>query len=113
MNCEILAGIIGALLALLFVLYTRNKVRSPKKHFRNDPSVHEEPDAISKAASGIYKAHKIYNRIFAFVIIAVVLAGVIFDSLTRIIVLSTVGLMLIIALIAKALNARKNKSRKS
>ncbi|HEY4415529.1 MAG TPA: hypothetical protein VGO57_07545 [Verrucomicrobiae bacterium] len=111
MSCEILAGIIGTVLAVLFVFYARNKMQASKKQVRRDASVHEAPDVISKTASGIYKIHKIYSRIFVFVIIAVVAAGAIFDSLTRIIVLSTIGLMLIIVLIARLFNARKRKFR--
>ena len=115
MDYESVAKIIGALLALLFLIYARNKMCSPKKRHQNSINhvPDRKPDAVSQTASGIFTAHKLINKILGIVIIGVVIGDAFFDSLTRIIVLSTIGLMLLIALAGRWFRKRKMKKSKS
>jgi hypothetical protein len=115
MDYESVGKIIGALLALLFLIYARNKMRSPKNLGQNplNLTVDRKPDIISRAASGILKAHELISIILGIIIIGVVIGLAFFDSLTRIIVLSTIGLMLVIGLAGRWFRKRKMKKLKS
>ena len=118
MDYESAGKIFSALLALLFLLYTRDKRNARGKSLNAQQDLDEkapfnsaakEPDLISKTEGGIYKAHIVYSRIIAVLIIAVVLLGAVFDSLTRIIVLVTIAALLLVALIGRS--RQKNKLR--
>ena len=112
MDYELAGAIAGIVLALLFVIYARNKLRGPRKkrvneeEWRNPYEQKAEtepakPDAVSKAAAGIYRAHQFYNKIMALVIVGVVLGMAFFDPLVRIIVVSTLIVLLLLLLILR------------
>ena len=61
------------------------------------------------AAGGVYKAHTFYVKIAGFFIIAAVMAGAVFDSLMRIIVLVTIAALILIALVGKVWQRNKLK----
>ncbi len=114
---QMAATILGTFLALLFLLYARARRNDARKEKAESdfqklsgaephPSG-TEPDFISRAAGGIFKAHKILNSILAIVIVAVVLLDAIFDSVTRLVVLSTVCVMLLIVLFWRVWPHRK------
>jgi hypothetical protein len=105
MDYSIVAGIIGFGLALLFLVYARNKKRVVAP---DSSSASKRPDIISRAAGGIYTGHKILNNIMAVAIVGAVLVGSFFDHLMGIIVLATVAVMVLVALIWKFSNWPRN-----
>ena len=118
MDYQLATEILSALLALLFLLYVRDKRNTRRNSLKNQQALEEkppsnstanEPDLISKTASGIYKAHTLYSRIVGAFIIAVVLIGAVFDPLTRIIVLVTIAVLLLLALVGKTWQKNKLK----
>ena len=91
MDYQSATEILSAPLALLFLLYVRNK-RKAAQNLRDHQQLlgrkarfdtaGDKPDLISKTAGGIYKVHTFYNRIVGVFIITVVLAGAVYDPLT-------------------------------
>ena len=110
------AAILGICLALLFVIYAcARRDDAKKKRAASDfqkfsglePEPSSKPDFISRAVSGIFKAHTVLNSILAVIIVAVVLVDAIFDRVTRLIVLSTICAMLLIILFWVVRSKRK------
>src|ERR1700722_7373828 len=110
MTCyEIAATILGILLTFLFMIYARARRNEAKKRnsqfdFQKQPgsqaeSSHAKPDLISQAASGIFKGSEVLNLIMGIIVVGVVLLDAFYDPLTRIVVLSTIGVMLLVFLI--------------
>jgi len=112
MSFELAATILGAVLAVLFVTYARNKKRPSKSNPRSLAPASHKPDLISKTAGGIYRTHRFLNKVFAIAIIGAVLYGAVVDSMMRIIVLSTIGVMALIAAIWLIGLKRKNRKPK-
>ena len=97
--------IFGAVLAVCIFIYARNKRRQPE--MKRDENVRIEPDAISQAAGGIVRGYNFFKQIMSVAFLLVVLGLAVFDPLTRIIVLSTICLMAVIAVIAIYFPRRK------
>ena len=116
MDYETDAKITGAFLALLFVIYAWQKKRGAKVEKKEDPyknpyepseAADQKPDIISKTAGGIVHAHHFFSKIMGFIFIAVVIGMTFYDSMVRIIVISTVVVMLVIGLVYRLTNRRK------